>query len=493
MIAITLLVFPAPARAGGVVTTCDEASLRAALAGGGTVTFGCVFPYFIPLSSEILITATTTIDGSNLGNTIAIQGLGTAMAPSRIFSITDGISLTLTNLTLVGADIYEMNGNGGCLDANGALVLNNVEVFACRVGTSYRGGALYVAPWGRAELDNSNVHDNSAGDAGGAVFSSGLLRINNSYFAHNSITTTNGGGISSFGYTRIAGSTIYSNTTQNGSGGGIYSEGTLSLTNTTLSSNFAKGGGGGIQTNLGAAALENVMVISNSVPGSGTFGGGLNNHAAVTLTNVTLSGNLAPNGAGMHNEGIAILTNVTLGGNQADSGNGGGIYNLGDMSLLNVTISGNKADSGYGGGIYNWSDSTALMNVTLSGNSAKSAGGGGIYDLSILSTLINTILANSPSGGNCNSLSSGFFSLSSDNTCGFGGGRDNVNVMLGPLANNGGATLTHMLLPGSPAIDFGTDAGCPSTDQRGAHRPIGTQCDVGAVEAGYLFLPLILR
>jgi hypothetical protein len=55
----------------------------------------------------------------------------------------------------------------------------------------------------------------------------------------------------------------------------------------------------------------------------------------------------------------------------------------------------------------------------------------------------------------------------------------------------------HFIAPqnghGSPAIDFGTNTGCPSTDQPGAHRPIGTTCDVGAVEVGYLFLPLILR
>ncbi len=49
------------------------------------------------------------------------------------------------------------------------------------------------------------------------------------------------------------------------------------------------------------------------------------------------------------------------------------------------------------------------------------------------------------------------------------------------------------LLPGSPAIDAGNDANCPLTDQRGANRPIGAHCDIGAYEAGYLFLPLILR
>ncbi len=47
-----------------------------------------------------------------------------------------------------------------------------------------------------------------------------------------------------------------------------------------------------------------------------------------------------------------------------------------------------------------------------------------------------------------------------------------INALLGPLANNGGPTRTHALLPGSPAIDRGTPglpaSGNPPFDQRGA-------------------------
>jgi hypothetical protein len=39
-------------------------------------------------------------------------------------------------------------------------------------------------------------------------------------------------------------------------------------------------------------------------------------------------------------------------------------------------------------------------------------------------------------------------------------------------------------LAGSPAIDAGDDGQCPSTDQRGAPRPAGPSCDIGAFEAG---------
>ena len=71
----------------------------------------------------------------------------------------------------------------------------------------------------------------------------------------------------------------------------------------------------------------------------------------------------------------------------------------------------------------------------------------------------------------------------SDNTCTGVAGASSLN--LGPLAANGGPTLTHALEPGSVAIDAAgncvTDFGI-STDQRGVARPQGTACDIGAYE-----------
>ena len=54
---------------------------------------------------------------------------------------------------------------------------------------------------------------------------------------------------------------------------------------------------------------------------------------------------------------------------------------------------------------------------------------------------------------------------------------------LGPLANNGGNTLTHQLLFGSPAIDQGNLlGGFVPQDQRGAMREVGGGVDIGAYE-----------
>jgi len=62
----------------------------------------------------------------------------------------------------------------------------------------------------------------------------------------------------------------------------------------------------------------------------------------------------------------------------------------------------------------------------------------------------------------------------------------NVSVddrKLGELADNGGSTETHALLPGSVAIDVIPADMCEvDADQRGEPRPGGTMCDVGAFE-----------
>ncbi len=72
-----------------------------------------------------------------------------------------------------------------------------------------------------------------------------------------------------------------------------------------------------------------------------------------------------------------------------------------------------------------------------------------------------------------------------DGSCGGGAVGD---LLLGPLADNGGPTLTYLPLPGSPLVDAAGN-GCPASDQRGAPRPIdgdddtAVACDAGAVEA----------
>ena len=57
-----------------------------------------------------------------------------------------------------------------------------------------------------------------------------------------------------------------------------------------------------------------------------------------------------------------------------------------------------------------------------------------------------------------------------------------IASILGPLAANGGATMTHALVAGSPALDVVPTSDCAATDQRGVSRPQGLACDIGAFE-----------
>jgi len=281
-------------------------------------------------------------------------------------------------------------------------------------------------------------------------------------------------------------------------GGGVqnlYS--TVTLRNVVVTGNAAGGlvqciFGGGIR-NTANMTLENCTVSNNQAAGAG---GGIYNDGTLTILNSTLAENITDSyegvigpvsGAGLYNyRGSVTVTNSTFSGNRG-TGAGGAMFNSGGDDIItatNTTISGNRAGT-YGGGIFNWYGGVTLTNVTLAYNIA-SINGGGIYQYSGSpyrgTTLKNTIIAHN-SGGNCaGSLSNvkrAGSNLCSDATC--GGGFIVGDPLLGPLQNNGGATFTHALLEGSPAIDAGDDSISPATDQRGVARPQDGNADGTAV------------
>ena len=113
-----------------------------------------------------------------------------------------------------------------------------------------------------------------------------------------------------------------------------------------------------------------------------------------------------------------------------------------------------------------------IVNSTVTGNSAAICGGvcGGTVEIG------NTIL-NANASGNIDGtvMSHGYNISSDDGGCHLNGPGDQINIdpLLGPLQDNGGPTLTHLPLPGSPAIDAGDPnfVPPPSHDQWGSCFP----------------------
>ena len=316
-------------------------------------------------------------------------------------------------------------------------------------------------------------------------------------------------------------------------GGGIANYGTATVINSTLS-------GGGI-ANYGTATVINSTI-------TGSYDCGLNNYGTATVTDSTFSDNSTPvdgAGGGIYNDGGTLMVSgSTFTGNSATFG--GGIANLGTATVINSTFTGNSAYGGfgtglvyggYGGGIFVLGGSVMLTNCTVSGNNVtllaagvgvvSSGGGGGIANEDVAIEFNNTIVAGNTGTETTytgtetseNDLYGTVQPTSAFNLIGDGSGISNltdleepalsnligttadpINPLLAPLADYGGPTQTMALLPGSPAIDAGSNAlavdanGNPlTTDQRGPGFPriVNGTVDIGAFESqGFTLTPV---
>ncbi len=234
---------------------------------------------------------------------------------------------------------------------------------------------------------------------------------------------------------------------------------------------------------------------------AGASGGGIRASASdVTIVKSVIIGNssaLDGGGCSFAIGDVLLIDTVVTGNSAGSDGLGGGIHSLGirntapaPLTLINTTISKNEALSG--GGIYSIFDSrVTIINSTIADNFASFRGDAFANDFSPPPTFANTlivgdcaILSNIPISHGGNIESPGY-------TCYLQHPTDRANVAdpgIVPLSDNGGSTLTHALLPGSPAIDTAIDGRCPATDQRGLGRPVDgdgdgvATCDVGAFE-----------
>jgi hypothetical protein len=274
-----------------------------------------------------------------------------------------------------------------------------------------------------------------------------------------------------------------------------------------------------IQT-YGSVSISGITIAR----GTADIGGGIRcANAQFSLADCIIRDCSAQRGGGLAQvgNGQMMVRNCSFVGNSAidtgdNSAGGGAVFNHFSLSVIEqCTFSSNRVVDGVGGGAIMNEGYMDLLDSTVAGNSS-SAGGGGIQHAGNFSTLVvqGSIVANNLSSNGTpdvgGAVFSGGFNLigRTAGTNGFTNGIrgdivgsvvTRVDPLLGPLQDNGGTTLTHALLPGSPAINAGTNVmlryygdpyepGVPvvdllsTADQRGTARVQGGIVDIGAYE-----------
>jgi Ca2+-binding RTX toxin-like protein len=276
---------------------------------------------------------------------------------------------------------------------------------------------------------------------------------------------------------------------------------TLVVESTSISGSFAEGHGGGIAAfadKYSSVEIHNSTISGNHADskGGGIYFYGYDSRyngdgdpGTLTMSNSTVSGNDAQRGGGININGRQSQDQPPALAGALPSG---GFAEIEDSTIVNNTAS-------IGGGIvleYNQFDAQRA-----SGDAAT-----GATDPFGNVPLDSTIVANNTAGQGDNDLfvtiqtgdadfvlDHSLVENSSDSDViesPAGSNIRNTDPDLGPLADNGGKTLTHLPSPSSPAIDAGMANG-ETTDQRGFDRTVNQEepnhansdgTDIGSVE-----------
>lgn len=376
-------------------------------------------------AGKITIDKNLTIVGPGSSKFILRNALG-AGVDNRIFQVNSGVTAAISGLTVTGGRTIENDTTilrkpgGAGIKNRGVLTLTDVTVSDCATGNVY-----------------------PAIDYGGGINSS----IDDASSIPKNLTLN---------YCTISNCRAQA-------GGGVF--GSFTINNTVITGNSASSNGAGLYPDeRSSSSIDNSTISGNTVGPGGGGGGGifLNNQGTVTLTNTTVSHNVAfndPSGT-ISNGGVS---------------NGGGILisRESHLILINSTVTGNTAASG-GGGIFFGARASSLPNlVTMSNSIVAGHTGADIIGTSLNGRVISQgyNLIGSISGATVTGTTTGNI---------VGTRAAPANAKLAPLGFYGGVTQTHALLTTSPAIDAGNTATSPVADQRGAAR-VGT-ADIGAFE-----------
>ena len=110
------------------------------------------------------------------------------------------------------------------------------------------------------------------------------------------------------------------------------------LTDCQVTDNRGKIGGGSYVGETGSLTLQDSVVRNNIA----AFGGGIAVQGVLTTYRISMIGNEAFVGGGVYNDGICTLTQTTISNNVARASKfvfvGGGLFNIGTATFRNQTI-----------------------------------------------------------------------------------------------------------------------------------------------------------
>ncbi len=431
-------------------------------------------------------------------------------------SLTWVSAVSISGVTLTGGDVTAHGG--GIFNRENLIVSATTITGNAAVGTGRSGGGIFTHTGGRVSITDSTISGNTARGSGGGT--SGPVNTSTLVMASMIMANTagrDGGGV--YGQNvSIVESTISGNSA-GGDGGGLrHVGGTSYITDSRMVANSSAVDGGAISKRWGYLTVTRTTIEANSAlgissngygRGGGIWSGAGSGTSRLTIIDSTIRNNSAHGqssnnyddiggGGGIWADDHLVVTNTTISGNSSTLHGGGillqyGLTNLtGSLTITGSTVSGNSARLS-GGGIYGHADYSGTRHLvltavssTITENSADDSGGGIVFGRGT-AELRNTIVAGNIRGVAIPSDITGTVTLASSlipvdagaiiiNGDGnlIGTAAAPIDPLLGPLADNGGPTRSHALLPGSPAIDAGDPNaiagvnGVPLHDQRGA-------------------------
>ena len=264
--------------------------------------------------------------------------------------------------------------------------------------------------------------------------------------------------------------TISGGQTGSPGGGAIGTADSVTIASSTLRGNQSSVGGGAIAADFDVTIVDSTLADNEST-GTGLleYGGAINAGGTVTVNRSTLSGNSS-----------ALA--------------GGAVVAAGKVTIVNSTVTGNKATT-EGGGILGFGG-VGLVYATVAGNSVPADGhGADVAAPDAPFEPFGSVIAEAQGAPSCffgdGTPSSNGYNYGDDGSCGLTAPtdvNDGGSPELGPLAANGGPTLTLLPQPGSPLLGAIPTDSCQAdgavgivTDQRGDPRS-GTSCDIGSVQ-----------